>query len=60
MAGNLKITLTRSPIGRTEKHKKVVQGLGLTKTGRTVIRKDTPEIRGMIDKVSYLLTVEAE
>jgi len=60
MAGNLKITLTKSVIGRTGKHRKVVEGLGLTKTGRTVVRKDTPEIRGMINKVSYLLKVEAE
>jgi len=60
MAGNLKITLAKSVIGRTEKHRKVVKGLGLTKTGKTVVRKDTPEIRGMIDKVSHLLKVESE
>jgi large subunit ribosomal protein L30 len=58
MAANLKITLMRSPIGRPEKHKKVVVGLGLTRLHKTVVRKDTPEIRGMINKISYMLAVE--
>jgi len=58
MAANLKITLKRSPIGRPEKHKKVVEGLGLTRMHKTVLRKDTPEIRGMINKISYMLAVE--
>jgi large subunit ribosomal protein L30 len=58
MSGNLKITLTRSPIGHPEKHRKVVTGLGLTKLNRSVIRKDTPEIRGMAAKVGHLVSVE--
>lgn len=58
MSGNLKITLTRSPIGHPEKHRKVLIGLGLTKLNRSVIRKDTPEIRGMVGKVSHLVSME--
>jgi large subunit ribosomal protein L30 len=58
MAGNLKITLKRSPIGRAEKLKKVLTGLGLTRVSKTVVRKDTPEVRGMINKVSFMVAVE--
>ena len=60
MSDNLKITLTKSPIGRPEKLKKVIEGLGLTKLNKTVLRKDTPQIRGMINKVSFMVSVEAE
>jgi len=55
---NLRITQVRSIIGRPEKHRKILRGLGLRKIGDMVIRKDTPEIRGMIRKVSHLLKVE--
>lgn len=55
----LKITLVRSVIGRPQKHREVVKGLGLRKTNSSVIRKDCPEIRGMINKISHLLKVEA-
>ncbi|HEY3346543.1 MAG TPA: 50S ribosomal protein L30 [Nitrospirota bacterium] len=58
MAANIKVTLKRSPIGRPEKHKKVVEGLGLNKLNSSVIRQDTPEIRGMINKISHLVSVE--
>jgi large subunit ribosomal protein L30 len=54
----LKITLRRSPIGRPEKHEKVLRGLGLTKLHKTVIRKDTREIRGMVNKVIHMVEVE--
>ena len=54
----LKITLRRSPIGRPGKHGKVLRGLGLTKLHKTVIRKDTREIRGMINKVIHMVEVE--
>jgi len=60
MADNMKITLVKSPIGRPEKHRKVLAGLGLTKLNKTVVRKDTPEIRGMVEKVSFMLAVEPE
>ncbi len=58
MAGKIKITLKRSMIGRPEKHRKVLRGMGLTKMNKTVQLENTPAIRGMIQKVSHL--VEAE
>lgn len=58
MAGDLKITLKKSVIGSTKKIRATVVGLGLTKTNGTIMRKDTPEIRGMINKVAHLVAVE--
>ncbi len=58
MAGTLKITLVKSMIGRPEKHRKVLRGMGLRKLNRSVKLKDTPPIRGMINTVSHLLKVE--
>ncbi len=55
--GSLKITLVKSQIGVPEKLRKVLKGLGLNKTHHSVLRKDTPEIRGMIFKVKHLVTV---
>jgi large subunit ribosomal protein L30 len=52
------ITLTRSPIGRSYKQKDIVRGLGLKKLNQTVIRKDTPEIRGMVAKILHLVVVQ--
>lgn len=57
MTKKLKITLVKSYIGRPEKHRKILRGMGLQKLNRTVLLKDTPEIRGMINKVSHLLSV---
>ena len=54
----LKITLKRSTIGRLESHKATVRALGLKKIGATVEHNDTPQIRGMVNKVAYLLEVE--
>lgn len=54
----LKVTLTRSVIGRPEVQRKVVQALGLKKMHQTVEHKDNAAIRGMINKVSHLVTVE--
>jgi large subunit ribosomal protein L30 len=58
-AKKIKITLVRSGIARPGKHKAVLAGLGLRKLNRSVVRPDTPEIRGMIDKVSHLVRVES-
>ena len=58
MAGTLKITLVKSPIGRPEKHRKVLRGLGLRKLNRSVELEDTPSIRGMVNKVPHLVAVE--
>ncbi len=54
----LNVTLVKSPIGYTKRQKAVVQSLGLRKMGQTVVRSDTPVIRGMINKVSHLLKVD--
>ena len=54
----IKITLTGSPIGRQEKQHRVLQGLGLRKLGRSVVREDTPSIRGMVAKIIHLVSVE--
>lgn len=58
MAGELKITLKKSGIGRKQYFTQVLRGLGLTRLHQTVVRKDTPEIRGMIGKVSHMVVVE--
>lgn len=55
---NLKITLSKSVIGASAAQKKVVKALGLTKTNRFVVRPDVDSVRGMIGKVSHLVTVE--
>ncbi|WP_040726370.1 MULTISPECIES: 50S ribosomal protein L30 [unclassified Thiomicrorhabdus] len=52
------LTLVKSTIGRLPSHKACVSGLGLRKMHQTVSVIDTPENRGMINKVSYLLKVE--
>jgi large subunit ribosomal protein L30 len=54
----LKVTLVKSKHGRLKSHKACVAGLGLRKMHQTVTVSDTPEIRGMINRVSYLLSVE--
>ena len=56
--GMLKVKLVRSLIGRPKKQREVVKGLGLRKVDSEVIRKDCPEIRGMINKIIHLLEVE--
>lgn len=51
----LKVKLVRSLSGHKQQHRDTVRGLGLTRTGMTRVLQDTPEVRGMIAKVSYLL-----
>ncbi len=58
MAKKLLITLIRSPLPRNPKHRRTVQALGLKKIGQTVEHKDKPEIRGMANKIGYLVNVE--
>jgi large subunit ribosomal protein L30 len=58
MAKKLNITLVRSMIGRPQKHRKVLAGMGLRKVNKTVTMDDTPSIRGMVFKVSHLVKVE--
>jgi len=54
----IKVTLVKSRFGRLKSHKACVAGLGLRKIHQTVTVIDTPENRGMINRVSYLLSVE--
>ena len=54
----LRLTIIRSLNGRLKSHKSSARGLGLRKMHNPVVVNDTPENRGMIDKISYLLKVE--
>ncbi|MCC7257554.1 MAG: 50S ribosomal protein L30 [Gammaproteobacteria bacterium] len=60
MASNrkFKVTLVRSPFGRVAAHRACVSGLGLRKIRQSVIVADTPQNRGMIERVAYMLQVE--
>lgn len=58
MDKTIKITQVRSSIGRLPKHKITLTSLGLRRIRHTIERKDTPEIRGMINLVSYMVKVE--
>ncbi len=57
-AKELKVTLLKSKYGRLKNHRACVAGLGLRKIHQTVTVMDTPENRGMINRISYLLSVE--
>lgn len=56
--GRLRITLVRSVIGRPGDQERTVQSLGLRRVNETVEREDTPSIRGMVNKISHLVSVE--
>lgn len=58
MSGMVKVTLVKSMIGRPEKHRRVLRGMGLTKLNKTIELQDTPSIRGMINTVSHLVKAE--
>ena len=55
----VRVTLVRGLIGTRESHRATVRGLGLRRINHTVELEDTPSVRGMINKVSYLLKCEA-
>jgi large subunit ribosomal protein L30 len=57
-AKNVRVTLVRSPAGRTPEHRACVAGLGLRRIRHSVVVADTREIRGMLNKVAYLLKIE--
>ena len=59
MAIKLKITQVKSGVGRSSQQNRTLEGLGLRGPHKTVVLQDTPAIRGMIRKVSHLVTVEA-
>jgi large subunit ribosomal protein L30 len=54
----IKVTLVRSPIGFQPKHRACVRGLGLKRMHQTVVLEDTPSVRGMVNKVDYMVRVE--
>lgn len=56
--GTVKVTQIKSVIGRIEAHRACISGLGLRRMHQTVELQDTPAVRGMINKVNYLLKVE--
>ena len=57
-AGRLRVTQVKSSIGRLQRHKACLVGLGLRRMHHSVEVVDTPENRGMINRVRYMLTVE--
>lgn len=54
----IKVTLVKSPFGRKTGHRSTTLGLGLRKTNDSRVLEDTPAVRGMINKVSYLVKCE--
>lgn len=58
MGKMLKIKMVKSEIGRPEKQRKILRGMGLKRMNSTVNLVDTPEVRGMINKVIHLVSVE--
>jgi large subunit ribosomal protein L30 len=58
-AGILRITLLRSPISETYRHKATIRALGLRQIRQTVEQMDTPQLRGMLSKVNHMVKVEA-
>ena len=54
----LKITWTKSCIGRPESQRRIIRSLGLTRLHQSVVHGDTPTIRGMVNKVPHLVNVE--
>lgn len=57
MSAKLRVTLIKSIIGKPKKHRDIVAGLGLNRLNKTVELYDTPEVRGMIAKVSHMLNI---
>ena len=58
MSVRLQVTQRRSPIGGTKSQRETLRSLGLKRIGDTVLKEDRPEIRGMINTVSHLVSVE--
>ncbi len=54
----LKITQVKSSIGRLPKHKATLKGLGLRRIGHTVELEDTASVRGMVNAINYMLSIE--
>ena len=59
MTDTMRVTLLKSGIGRNKKIRETLKGLGLTRLHKTVVLNNTPAIRGMIHKISFMVKVEA-
>lgn len=55
---NLKITQAKGVVGAIQRQKDTLRTLGLRKIGQSVVREDTPEVKGMVRAVAHLVTVE--
>lgn len=58
MAGKLQVTYVKSAIGYPERQKATIRSLGLRKLNQTVVVDDTPDIRGLVNRVSHLIRVQ--
>ena len=56
----IRATLVKSFYGRKPRHRATIKGLGLSKINQTVVLENTPSVRGMIEKVKYVLRVEEQ
>jgi len=54
----IRISLTKSLIGRPEKQRRIIRALGLRRINQSVLHEDTPSVRGMINKIPHMLKVE--
>ena len=52
------VTLVRSPAGALPRHRECVRGLGLKKMNQTVVLEDTPSVRGMVNRIDYMVRVQ--
>ena len=57
-AKKISVTLVRSPAGTLPRHRECVRGLGLKRMNQCVVLEDTPSVRGMVNKIEYLVRVE--
>lgn len=58
MAEKVKVTLVRSGINRLSSHRRTLKALGFTKLNQTRVHEVTPQIKGMLDQVGYLVRIE--
>ncbi|MBW1667735.1 MAG: 50S ribosomal protein L30 [Deltaproteobacteria bacterium] len=58
MVDTIKVTLVKSGIGRKKKIRQTLKGLGLTRLNKTVTLKNTAAIRGMIERVSFMVKID--
>ena len=57
-AKKISVTLVKSPVGALPRHRECVRGLGLKRMNHSVVLEDTPSVRGMVNRIEYLVRVE--